>query len=49
MDADKKYKILYEKLKALGIEDEEVINSLIENIDEFANLIIDLYLDQPIK
>lgn len=40
----KKYKILYEKIIEMGITDSEAIEKLIEQVDSFSNLIIDLYL-----
>ncbi|MEN8253557.1 MAG: hypothetical protein ABFQ62_04250 [Patescibacteria group bacterium] len=46
MSADKKYKILYKKLQDLGLKDPEQIDDMIEKINSFANLIIDLYLEK---
>ena len=44
MNADKKYKILHKKFTQLGLKDQYQIDTLIEQVNSFSNLIIDLYL-----
>ena len=41
-----KYVLLYNKIIALGITDKEKIDELIEQITDFANTLIDIYLQQ---
>ena len=38
------YVVLYEKLKNIGFKEETEIEEMIEHINEFANIIIDIYL-----
>lgn len=46
---DKKRKLIEKELVKLGIKDKEQLEKIIDEIDEFAKLIIDIYKDVKLK
>lgn len=46
---DKKRKLIEKELTKLGIKDKEQLEKMIDEIDEFAKLIIDIYKNVKLK
>ena len=38
------YLNLYEKIKSIGVKEETEVDELVKNINELANILIDIYL-----